>query len=111
MPIFLPGYNKSFPGGGAKWIPAWQLHAKDPTLVLWKACYNNLNGDLKRKGHMARLHVFPDGFEGVPDEIAANLTGQIEPVRQVPKKLDEYTPEEIANFPKLWDYPEEYVVK
>jgi hypothetical protein len=74
---FFPGYNKSFPGGGAKWIPAWQLHAKDPTLVLWKACYNNLNGDLKRKGHMARLHVYPDGFEGVPDEIATNLTGQV----------------------------------
>ena len=98
-------------GGGAKWIPAWQLHAKDPTLVLWKACYNNLNGDLKRKGHMARLHVFPDGFEGVPEEIAANISGQIEPVKQVPKRLDEFSAEEIENFPKLWDYPEEYVLK
>ena len=59
--LLLLGYNKSFPGGGAKWIPAWQLHARDPTLVLWKACYNNLNGDLKRKGHMARYH--PDDYQ------------------------------------------------
>jgi len=65
----------------------------------------------KRKGHMARLHVYPDGFEGVPEEIAANITGQIEPVKHVPKKLDEFSAEEIENFPKLWDYPEEYVVK
>ena len=60
---------------------------------------------------MARLHVYPDGFEGVPDEISANLTGQIEPVRQVPKQLDKFTAEEVENFPKLWDYPEEYIVK
>ena len=39
------GYNKSFPGGGAKWIPAWQLHSRDPTLVLWKAVYNNMHND------------------------------------------------------------------
>jgi hypothetical protein len=60
---------------------------------------------------LPRLHVFPDGFEGVPDEIAANISGQIEPVRQVPKRLDEFSAEEVENFPKLWDYPEEYVVK
>jgi hypothetical protein len=32
-------------------------------------------------------------------------------VKQVPKRLDEFSAEEIENFPKLWDYPEEYVVK
>ena len=32
-------------------------------------------------------------------------------VRPVPKKLDEFTKEEVEKFPKLWDYPEEYVVK
>ena len=58
-----PGYNKSFPGGGAKWIPAWQLHARDPTLVLWKACYNNMKGGLERREFIARLHIFPDGLE------------------------------------------------
>jgi hypothetical protein len=29
----------------------------------------------------------------------------------VPKRLDEFSAEEVENFPKLWDYPEEYVVK
>ena len=38
--IFL----QSYPGGGAKWIPAWELHSRDPTLVMWKACYSNLAG-------------------------------------------------------------------
>ena len=32
-------------------------------------------------------------------------------MRPVPKKLDEFTKEEVEKFPKLWDYPEEYVLK
>ncbi len=27
------------------------------------------------------------------------------------RKLDEYSADEVRDFPKLWDYPEEYVVK
>jgi len=63
-------------------------------------CCNQINGS---------LHT--DGFEGVPEELTANLSGQIEPVRPVPKSLDEYSSEEIENFPKLWDYPDEYAIK
>ena len=37
-------FLQSYPGGGAKWIPAWELHSRDPTLVMWKACYSNLAG-------------------------------------------------------------------
>ena len=37
-------FLQSMPGGGAKWIPAWELHSRDPTLVMWKACYSNLAG-------------------------------------------------------------------
>merc|ERR1712131_356513 len=93
-----PGYNKSFPGGGAKWIPAWQLHSRDPTLVLWKAVYNNMQNDLMRKPKMARLHVYPDGVETVPDDIMINVSNQIEQMREVPKKLEEYTKEEVEEF-------------
>ena len=106
-----PGYNKSFPGGGAQWIPAWQLHSKDPTLVMWKACYHNLSGGLQRKSFMAQLHVYPDGIDTVPEEILNSISGQIEPVRPIPKKLNEFTTEEIENFPKFMDFPEEYVIK
>merc|ERR1711974_372016 len=106
-----PGYNKSFPGGGAKWIPAWQLHSRDPTLVLWKACYNNMKGGLGRREFMARLHIYPEGLETVPEEILRNVSHTVEQPRAVPKKLDQYTQEEIKEFPKLWDYPEEYALK
>merc|ERR1712029_1284471 len=106
-----PGYNKSFLGGGAKWIPAWQLHSRDPTLVLWKACYNNVKGGLGRREFMARLHIYPEGLETVPEEILRNVSHTVEQPRAVPKKLDQYTQEEIKEFPKLWDYPEEYALK
>ena len=46
------------------------------------------------------FHLF-----NVPD-----ISGQIEPVRPVPKKLNEFSKEELENFPKLWDYPEEYLI-
>lgn len=106
-----PGFNKSFSGGGAKWIPAWQLHGRDPTLVLWKACYNNLNGDLMRKTRMARLHVFPDGEDTVPEDIMVNVSGQLEVPRPVPKRLDEHAEDEVARFPRIWEAPQDYAVK
>ena len=94
--IFL----QSYPGGGAKWIPAWELHSRDPTLVMWKACYSNLAGGnflfyyfkkwiciaeknigfilkisgLQRRNLMASLHVYPDGIETVPEEILNSKT-------------------------------------
>ena len=85
------------------------MSTRDPTLVVWKACYNNMYGGLERRTKMARLHVYPD--ENVPEEIMDNVSHQISQVRPVPKRLDEFTPEEVETFPKLWDYPEEYVVK
>ena len=57
------GYPASFKhvGGvnGQLWIPAWQLHDRDPTLILWKACYNNMDNTMMRKNCIARLHIFP----------------------------------------------------
>ena len=69
---------------GPLWIPAWQLHDRDPTLIMWKvlpnfycnflwfhfrillvlhhciqAVYNNMSGSAFRRNNMARLHVFP----------------------------------------------------
>ena len=69
---------QSYPGGGAKWIPAWQLHSRDPTLVMWKAVYSMLEGGLDRKNKMAQLHIYPEGIETVPEEIyKSNLIGYI----------------------------------
>lgn len=58
---------------------------------------------------MERLHLFPDA--DIPEEIKANLSGQIRQLRPVPKTLDEYSPEEIKNFPKVFDYPSDYIVR
>lgn len=104
------GYPGAFGGHcGAKWIMAWQLHSRDPTLVLWKACYNNLKGGLQRKTLMARLHIYPD--DEVPEELMQNVSAQIRQIRPVPKRIDEFTQEEVENFPKVWEYPEEYIIK
>jgi hypothetical protein len=42
---------------------------------MWKACYNNLTGDLKRKPRMAQLHVYADGADTVPSEIMSCKSG------------------------------------
>ena len=105
------GFLQSYPGGGAKWIPAWELHSRDPTLVMWKAVYSMLEGGLDRKNKMAQLHVYPEGIETVPEEIYKSISGQVEPVRPVPKRLEEFSKEELEKFPKFWDFPEEYVIK
>lgn len=38
----------------------------------------------------------------IPEDIEKNLLQEIPQPRAVPKRLDEYTPEEIAAFPKVW---------
>merc|ERR1712029_219250 len=48
---------------GKLWIPAWQLHERDPTLILWKAVYNNMENTMMRKNMIARfliLDKFPN---------------------------------------------------
>ena len=90
-------YKHSGKINGALWIPAWQLHDRDPTLIMWKACYNNLEGNLLRPKNMARLHVYPE--EEVPEELLANVTSQIAPVREVPRKLSDYSAAQIKDFP------------
>ena len=58
------GYPRAFKHmgrhNGKLWIPAWQLHDRDPTLVLWKAVYNNMENNLMRRNNIARLHIFPE---------------------------------------------------
>ncbi len=58
---------------------------------------------------MERLHIFPDAE--IPEEIKKNISGQIRPLRPAPKRLQEYNQEEIKNFPKLFDYPKDYIIR
>jgi len=58
---------------------------------------------------MTRLHIFP-GSE-IPDDIKSNISGQIKPLKLVPKPLQEYSQEEIDSYPKVFDYPKDYIVR
>lgn len=115
--IALPGdewrkrayfHHTGFPGG-ATWTLAWELHSKDPTMIMKKAVYRALGGNLQRRTSMQRLHLYKD--DNIPKEILDNVTNQIRHLREVPQRLDKMDEETIKNFPRLMEYPKEYVPK
>ncbi|GFT28957.1 39S ribosomal protein L13, mitochondrial [Trichonephila clavipes] len=93
--------------GGQTFTPAWELQNKDPTKVLWKAVYKACGTSLLKHTRMERLHLFPNNV--IPDDIKINICSQIRQLRPVPKRLSEYTKEELDQFPKLFEWPEDYV--
>lgn len=121
--------------GGASWTLAYDLHAKDPTKVgttefeflkltkliqmlilsflllqvMHFAVYRAMKSNLQRRYVMCRLHLIPD--DNIPEEIHAKISNQLRTARPVPKRIDEYDEETIKNFPKIMDYPKEYVIK
>lgn len=101
-------HHTGYPGG-ASWTRAWELHEKDATMVLRKAIYNSMRGNLQRRYTMQRLHLFSD--DQVPDELLANVTHQIRAPRLVPERLDHIDPEKVDKFPALMDYPKDYVIR
>jgi large subunit ribosomal protein L13 len=78
-------------------------------MVMKKAIYRKLGGNLQRRYTMQRLHLFPD--ENMPKEIQENITNQIRQMRPVPTRLDHIDKETVENFPKLMNYPDDYVPK
>lgn len=93
---------------GAKpdFTAAWELQNKDPTKILWKAVYKLSGNTLFRQTKMERLHLFAD--DKIPQDIYENICSQIRQLRPVPKRLGEYSEEELKNFPKLFEWPENY---
>lgn len=77
--------------------------------IVKKAVYRSIERSLRRHQMMAKLHIFPE--EEIPEEIKGNITHQIPVLRPVPRSLLTYTDEEIQNFPKIWDYPKDHVVR
>ncbi|XP_069587940.1 large ribosomal subunit protein uL13m isoform X2 [Ranitomeya imitator] len=86
--------------GGFKQVPAFALHRKDPTAIVRLATYGMLPKNLYRRTMMQRLHLFPE--ETIPEEILKNLVTELKQPRIIPRRMDEYSPEEIEAFPKLW---------
>lgn len=58
---------------------------------------------------MERLHLFPDA--NVPEDMMKNVSNQIRQLRPKPKRLDHYAEDEIKNYPKIIDYPKDYVLR
>ncbi|XP_077127273.1 large ribosomal subunit protein uL13m isoform X2 [Ranitomeya variabilis] len=86
--------------GGFKQVPAFVLHRKDPTAIVRLATNGMLPKNLYRRTMMQRLHLFPE--ENIPEEILKNLVTELKQPRIIPRRMDEYSPEEIEAFPKLW---------
>lgn len=74
-----------------------------------KACYRALGGNLQRRHTMNRLHLFKN--DKVPKEILENVTNQIRQLRPVPQRLDKMDEEIVKSFPKIMDYPIDYLPK
>ncbi|XP_067124535.1 large ribosomal subunit protein uL13m isoform X2 [Centruroides vittatus] len=102
-------YHHTRYAGGASWTSAWELHQKDQTKVLWKAVYKACGRSLLRHNRMERLHLFPD--DKIPENILNNISDHIRQLKIVPKKLEEYSEEELKNFPKVFEWPEDFVIK
>uniref|UniRef100_A0A5F8H4B0 Large ribosomal subunit protein uL13m n=1 Tax=Monodelphis domestica TaxID=13616 RepID=A0A5F8H4B0_MONDO len=121
--------------GGFRQVTAAQLHQKDPVAssrpegshlalgpgrksynkllhnqpylrIVKLAIYGMLPKNLHRRTMMQRLHLFPD--EEIPEDILKNLVEELPQPRKIPRRLDEYTQEEIDAFPKLWTPPEDF---
>jgi len=116
-------YHHSRYAKGRTWAPAYELQLNDPTIVLYKACYkicgrnpaidNEITNPTNnrwtmRRLFMSKLHLYPD--DNLPKEIRENILDQIQGVNPVFKSIDEYSLEEKSRFPKITDYPEDYVI-
>lgn len=77
--------------------------------IMHKAVYNAMKGNIQRRHTMQRLHLFSDA--NVPADILANISNQIRQSRLVPKRLDHIDEKTIAEFPKIMDYPKDYVLR
>ncbi|XP_014250877.1 39S ribosomal protein L13, mitochondrial [Cimex lectularius] len=100
-------HHTGYPGG-ATWTLAWELHEKDPTMVIYKAVYRSMKGNLQRRYTMKQLLIYPD--DKVPEDIMGNITNQIRGLRPVPKTLPSYG-ESAKDFPRIWTPPKDYMPK
>lgn len=90
-------HHTGYPGGLIE-TRAKDLHKKDPTIILWRAVYGMLPKNRLRPPRMKRLYLFEDDQHPFAENIYTKLEG---PAR-IPKKLGEFTPEEVKDYPKLY---------
>lgn len=88
--------------GGRSWASAWEMHLKDPTFVLERAIYRYCGKDSARQRDFSRLTLLKG--DNIPEEIKSKISAQIRQLRPVPQRLQDIPPEELENFPKVFDY-------
>ncbi|KAM8966653.1 large ribosomal subunit protein uL13m [Pelodytes ibericus] len=95
--------------GGFRQVTAAELHRRDPTAVVKLAIYGMLPKNLHRRTMMQRLHLFPEN--DIPEDILKNLVTEIQQPRKIPRRLDQYSQEEIDAFPRIWTPPVDFLIK
>ena len=90
-------HHSGYPGG-LKEIVAREMHKKDQTVILWRAVNGMLPKTKMRKKRMARLHL----FEGPDHPYADRIYAKVKAPAPLPKRLEEYSAEEIENYPKIF---------
>lgn len=90
-------HHTGYPGG-LKSFTARDLHERDATRILWRAVNGMLPKNNLRPIWMKRLYLFEEDEHPYAENIFAKLEGPA----PLPKRLEEFTPEEIENYPKLF---------
>lgn len=90
-------HHTGYPGG-LKEVVARNLHRSDGTRILWRAVYGMLPKNNLRPIWMKRLYLFEDKDH----PYAENIFSKLEAPASLPKRLTEFTPEEIANYPRIY---------
>lgn len=75
---------------------------KDPTFVMERAIYKYCGKQGQKQRVFARLTLLKDDI--IPEHIKEKISAQIRPIRPVPRKLEEIPAEELAQYPKVFDY-------
>lgn len=88
--------------GGQTWASAWEMHLKDPTFVLERAIYRYCGRQDARLRAFARLSLLKG--DDIPEDIRVKIGAQIKQLRPVPRKLEEISTQELADYPKVFDY-------
>ena len=104
---------------------------------MYRAVYRRFPGRMHmsyRRSCMERLFLYPDGvlvrfpiyiyailllqdstcfldcFQNVPEAVLKNVSGHIPQIQTVPKGLSDYTAEERSEIPRLFDFPEDFIM-
>ncbi|XP_065335942.1 large ribosomal subunit protein uL13m [Cloeon dipterum] len=100
-------HHATYPGSQT-WTPAWEMHTRNPVMVMKKAVYTSMHGNLLRRHTMMRLHLFAD--EEIDPEIAPRISNVIKQIRPVPERLDLMPEEKVKSFPQIADLDKDYVI-